>query len=124
MRAVSGCLLTRRDVFDFLGGFDEKFGAGLHDIDFCLSAGLDGRRTVYVPESVLISLKEKEEPAVEADRLRFHAKWVGYLWPDQGKFWQEDGLDNQKLCELYQELIQDEPKDSPAAADENRRGDF
>jgi len=53
--AVTGaCLVTGREVFDSLHGFDEDFGLDLNDIDFCLRAAQAGRRTIYEPLAELI----------------------------------------------------------------------
>jgi GT2 family glycosyltransferase len=47
---VSGaCMMTRKNVFDALGGFDEELGAESSDIDFCLKARKAGYRIVWTP---------------------------------------------------------------------------
>ncbi len=104
MRAVTGCLLVRREAFTAAGGFDEGFIRGWHDIDLCLQAALAGWQTLYTPHSLFLALR-KEEQSEEEDRLRFHAKWVGHVWPDEEEYWKEDGLDNQSLSNLYQQSI-------------------
>ena len=44
-----GCLLTRRSVFDRLGGFDgERFGQTQFDVDYCLRLAGQGLRSVHV----------------------------------------------------------------------------
>ncbi len=44
-----GCLLTRRDLFDHLGGFDaDRFGRTLYDVDYCLRLAGLGLRSVHV----------------------------------------------------------------------------
>ncbi|MHB8219256.1 MAG: glycosyltransferase [Acidimicrobiales bacterium] len=53
--AVTGaCLVTAREVFETLNGFDDTFGTDLNDVDFCLRAAQEGRRTVYEPLAELI----------------------------------------------------------------------
>jgi len=48
--AVSAaCLMTRRDVFWKLDGFDERFGRDLFDVDYCLRARQAGYRVVSTP---------------------------------------------------------------------------
>jgi len=53
--AVTGaCQVTRREVFEALGGFDESFHALFSDIDFCLRAGRRGLRIVFTPFARLL----------------------------------------------------------------------
>ena len=48
--AVSGeCLMTRRDVFDEVGGFDESRPWRGADVDYCVRVRRDGRRVVFTP---------------------------------------------------------------------------
>ena len=48
--AVTGaCCMTRRAVFEELGGFDEHFAVDFNDVDYCLRAGAHGYRTVATP---------------------------------------------------------------------------
>jgi GT2 family glycosyltransferase len=45
-----GALGVRRDLFDALGGWDERMFAGSEDVDLCWRAWLRGWSTVYLPE--------------------------------------------------------------------------
>src|SRR5262245_17382292 len=48
--AISGaCLLLRREVFQKIGGFDEKLSGALADIDLCLKMREAGYLIVYTP---------------------------------------------------------------------------
>src|SRR6185436_7796138 len=48
--ALSGeCLMTRRDVFERLGGFDERLPWRDADIDYCERARAAGLRLVFTP---------------------------------------------------------------------------
>jgi GT2 family glycosyltransferase len=66
--AVTGaCLLTRRDVFEELGGLDENFVVEFNDVDYCLRAGAAGYAVVYAAEPMLI---HKEGATRQARPLR------------------------------------------------------
>lgn len=53
--AVTGaCLLLPRDVFDALGGFDERFPVGYGDVDLCCRARQLGRQVVVTPHARLL----------------------------------------------------------------------
>lgn len=50
---LSGTFIVgRREVWAALGGFDERFGSYIEDIDICLRAGDAGWRVVVVPDAV------------------------------------------------------------------------
>ena len=48
--AVTGaCCMTRRAVFEEVGGFDERFALDFNDVDYCLRVGARGYRIVSTP---------------------------------------------------------------------------
>jgi GT2 family glycosyltransferase len=52
--AVTGaCLLTRRKVWDELGGLPEDFAVAFNDLDFCLRARAAGYRIIWTPHAAL-----------------------------------------------------------------------
>jgi GT2 family glycosyltransferase len=52
--AVSGeCLMTRRDLFEALGGFDVELPWCVADVDYCLKARRSGRRVAFTPHAAL-----------------------------------------------------------------------
>lgn len=50
---TGACLLTPRDIFLKLGGFDEVFRNGVEDVDYCLRVRALGRKVAYEPRSVV-----------------------------------------------------------------------
>lgn len=54
--AVTGaCMLTRREYFLRVGGFDQNdFSISLNDVDLCMKLAMEGLRTLYVPGAELI----------------------------------------------------------------------
>jgi GT2 family glycosyltransferase len=83
---VSGaCLMTRRDVFDRLGGFDESFFLYQEDIDFCRRALAAGYRCTYVPSvTVRHTVGACSEFAREASIRAFHESAYRYYWKYSG----------------------------------------
>jgi glycosyltransferase involved in cell wall biosynthesis len=52
--AVTGaCLLTRTDVYNNVGGFDETMPKAFNDVDFCLKVRKEGHRILYQPWACL-----------------------------------------------------------------------
>lgn len=53
--AVTGaCLLTRREIFEGVGGFDESHEVINNDLDYCLKARRRGLLCVFTPYAVLV----------------------------------------------------------------------
>jgi N-acetylglucosaminyl-diphospho-decaprenol L-rhamnosyltransferase len=51
--SVAGaCILVQREVFESLGGFDERFFMYAEDLDLCYRLKKRGGQVLYVPESV------------------------------------------------------------------------
>ena len=72
--AVSGeCLMTRRAVYDEVGGFDDEMG-GFADVDYCLRVTAAGYRVVFTPHAPLVhddsSSRSAGADARDASRLR------------------------------------------------------
>jgi GT2 family glycosyltransferase len=50
---TAACMLTRREVFDRVGGFDETLAVDFNDVDYCLKVRAAGYRIVYTPYAEL-----------------------------------------------------------------------
>jgi GT2 family glycosyltransferase len=54
VEAISGaCLLTRRDVFQKVGGFNEEYFMYYEDMDYCLKVVRSGWKNYFVPSAVV-----------------------------------------------------------------------
>ena len=65
----SACMLTRREVFQQAGGFDERLSGALADVDLCLKMRSAGYLIVYTPFAKLNwheAQSEKVDPSGEA----------------------------------------------------------
>ncbi len=55
MAVTGACLAVRRDVFNIVGGLDEKnFPVTLNDVDFCLRLHSKGFKTIYRGDAILL----------------------------------------------------------------------
>lgn len=85
MAAVTGaCLMTRRDVFEAVGGFDEQLPDNYNDVDFCLKVGKRGQYVLFNPEAALyhyesvsrgVTTSGEKELRFRADRGLFMQRW-------------------------------------------------
>ncbi|MBX9601474.1 MAG: glycosyltransferase [Bryobacteraceae bacterium] len=87
--AVTGaCLLTPRDLFLRLGGFDQKrFPVAYNDVDYCLRVLEHGQRIVYTPRAALFHHEAYSKPLALAhahprEIAAFRARWPTFLSHD------------------------------------------
>jgi GT2 family glycosyltransferase len=78
--AVTGtCLLTRREVFDEVGGFDESLPDSLADVDLCLKMRRAGYVIVYTPFAKLLD----HEPTVRRQTVEpTEVNLMRERWPE------------------------------------------
>jgi GT2 family glycosyltransferase/glycosyltransferase involved in cell wall biosynthesis len=84
-RAVTGaCLLTRRDCFDLVDGFDENLAVVTNDTDYCLRLAAKGYSSVVASGAVLIHDEGISRSGMsEGDDLnRFWKRWGPRLSAD------------------------------------------
>jgi GT2 family glycosyltransferase len=93
---TGACLLTPRDLFIELDGFDEIFWNGYEDCDYCLRVRDRGLRVVYEPSA---TLQYYESPSgVQPRRRILHnlktlgARWGSRIAPDHNRYWARSGL--------------------------------
>ena len=82
-----GCLVTRRDVFAAVGGFDEALPVAYNDVDFCFAVRKAGFWVVVTPFAELNhELFASRRDVPKPDRRRDWQESIRYLqekWPDQ-----------------------------------------
>jgi GT2 family glycosyltransferase len=97
LEIVTGaCMLTPRDLFLELGGFDEIFWNGYEDVDYCLRVRERGLRVVYEPRAMLYHF-ESQSGIQRKRRMSHNIKTLGHRWgsrkdPDQNRFWLRTGM--------------------------------
>ena len=76
--AVTGaCLMTRRDAYEAVGGFDESHSVVNNDLDYCLRCWDRGLRVVYTPHTRLIHHEQASRSTLDDtyDDTKFDADW-------------------------------------------------
>ncbi len=90
LSAVTGaCLLTKRTIFDSVGGFDENLAVAFNDVDYCLKLREKKLLNVYTPfsewyhlESVsrgLDAVDENKKHRIEMETALFNERWGQFL---------------------------------------------
>ncbi|MGO8872477.1 MAG: glycosyltransferase family 2 protein [Acidimicrobiales bacterium] len=78
---TAACMLVRRNVFEEMGGFDERFAVGFNDVDFCLRLGEAGYRVLYTPHAELTHYESVSRglSGYYADYQEFLRRWTSLL---------------------------------------------
>jgi GT2 family glycosyltransferase len=79
---TAACLMTRREVFEEVGGFDESLAVDFNDVDLCLRIRQLGYRIVYTPYAQLYHLESSSignrvQNQEEINRMR--ERWAAVL---------------------------------------------
>lgn len=87
VEAVTGAaMLVRRELFDQLGGLDERFFMYCEDGDFCYRAHQQGWKTMLVPEAVVIHVGGASSPP---DALLLNGMIGGHLLESRYRYTQK-----------------------------------
>jgi N-acetylglucosaminyl-diphospho-decaprenol L-rhamnosyltransferase len=66
------CMLVRRDAFDAVGGFDDKFFMYFEDVDLCARIARAGWRIVYAPTAEITHVGGHATQAINRKMIRVH----------------------------------------------------
>jgi len=93
---TGGCLLTRRETWKEIGGWDKNFKKGVfEDVDYCREAGIRGIEVVYEPEAELTHWESASAPTLAEHPLHsknaenyeyLNQKWQGRIERDEELF--------------------------------------
>src|SRR5262249_15902403 len=81
---TAACLMTRRDVFDRAGGFDEGYSLTYNDVDYCLKLRVQGYVNVWTPLAELYHIESltrglddtpEKQARCNSEAERFREKW-------------------------------------------------
>lgn len=86
---TAACLMTKKSVFEAVGGFEEQLKVAFNDIDFCLKVSTQGWYVLFDPDVVLIhheSLSRGSDEVSVEKKQRFDSevafmnqKWTDFL---------------------------------------------
>jgi GT2 family glycosyltransferase/SAM-dependent methyltransferase len=118
--AVTGaCIMIRRDVFDELGGFDEKFILCGSDVEICLRAHERGYRILYNPFAELIHHEQQTRnnevpPGDYLESFKHYRRWLvggDPYWNINLSLWQKQpafrSRNEQSSLEFAEKHLQD-----------------
>ncbi len=83
--AVTGaCLMTRRELFDHVGGFSTTFPINYNDVDYCLKLREIGQRVVFDADVTMLHFESSSRSSDVADweKLKLLARWAALTDPD------------------------------------------
>lgn len=84
---VGACLMVRREVYERVGGLDERFFMYSEELDWCRRIKSAGWTVVYLPDAVVVHHEGKSsEQVVAARHIYFHSSKVRYFSKHHGRF--------------------------------------
>lgn len=86
LAVTAACMVLRREVFEEVGGFDERLAVNFNDVDFCLKVYEKGYRIIWTPYAELIhseSHTRGDNPSLAEKEMKiFKKKWKKYIDKD------------------------------------------
>ena len=85
---IGACLVTTRDVYEMVDGFDERFSLWYNDIDYCMHLRAIGFRVMQASDVKLTHFESKTISKIETkikstlnknERQLFKEKWRNYF---------------------------------------------
>ena len=83
---TAACMMSKRSVFDAVGGFTEELAVAFNDIDYCMKVRKLGKLVVYAPYAVLHHYESKsrglEDTPEKVARFNREIATFAKRWPD------------------------------------------
>jgi GT2 family glycosyltransferase len=83
--AVTGaCLMTRRDLFNQVGGLSTTFPINYNDVDYCLKQREIGKRVVFEADVTMLHFESssRSSDVAEWEMLKLLSRWAPLTNPD------------------------------------------
>ena len=81
---TAACLMTRREVFDEVGGFDENLGVAFNDVELCLKIRTKNYLIVYTPYAELFHTESKsrgyDDTPEKTRRIQSEVRYIRSKW--------------------------------------------
>ena len=81
---TGACLLTKTDIFNKVGGFDENLPIAYNDVDFCLKVKDRGYKIKWTPNSLLYHYESKtrglDDGTEKRARLKRESEYMRSKW--------------------------------------------
>jgi len=77
LAVTAACLMTRREVFEELGGFTTTLPLNYNDADYCLKVRSSGRRIVYDPDTTMYHFESSSRSMEVED---WEKEWLRDRW--------------------------------------------
>ncbi|HEY5869628.1 MAG TPA: glycosyltransferase family 2 protein, partial [Candidatus Tectomicrobia bacterium] len=109
---TAACLLTRREVFEAVGGFNEELAVAFNDVDLCLKIRQAGYRIVYTPYARLYHYESasRGSDTTPENTGRFRAE-IAYMLARWGSWLQNDPYYNPNLTIWREDFSLKTPSD-------------
>lgn len=83
---TAACMMTKRRIFERVGGFDEAFAVAYNDVDYCMKLAREKQRVVFTPDVMLYhhesSSRGGEDTPQKKERFLREAALFEQRWPD------------------------------------------
>jgi len=81
---TAACLVVRKEVWDDVGGMDERFAVAFNDVDFCLRVQQRGYRNLWLPQAELYHFESasrgQEDTPEKLERFRSEVASLQERW--------------------------------------------
>jgi O-antigen biosynthesis protein len=81
---TGACVMTKREVFEAVGGLSTLFPLNFNDVDYCLKVGAEGHRVAWDPDTILYHFESssRETKVAPWEMDLFHSRWMSVVWSD------------------------------------------
>ncbi|ETA80691.1 glycosyltransferase [Youngiibacter fragilis] len=83
---TAACLMTKKSVFESVGGFTEEMEVAFNDIDYCMKVRSSGKLVVYTPYAELFHYESKsrglDDTPEKAKRFNSEVERFAKRWPE------------------------------------------